>query len=211
MTMAPLAFEPKSTALMLVDLQNDFLHPEGAYARGGASAPTIAALPARLKPVADAMRKAGGWIVSTHFTLVPGKGGEPFVSEHLKRLRPFLHKGDFAPGSFGQALVDALQPADLSVEKVAFSAFYQSRLEFVLRRAGIETLIFAGIVTNGGVASTLRDAHVRDFRCLVLSDGCAAFSEQVHDATLISLGTIATLATCDELTRQLQPQPPARR
>ena len=57
-----------------------------------------------------------------------------------------------------QAVVDELQPADLSVEKVAFSAFYMSRLEWVLRKAGIETLVFSGIVTNGGVASTLRDA-----------------------------------------------------
>ena len=149
------------------------------------------------------MRKAGGWIVSTHFTLVPGKGGEPFISEHLKRLRPFLKRGDFVPGSFGHALVDALQPADLSVEKVAFSAFYQSRLEFVLRKAGIDTLVFAGIVTNGGVASTVRDAHVRDLRCIVLSDGCAAFSESVHAAAMADLGTVASIATCDAFVKHL--------
>src|SRR5579883_2281361 len=123
--MTTLSFDPKRAALVLVDLQNDFLHPEGAYARGGVTAAAIAALPHRLKPVAEAMRKAEGWIVSTHFTLVPGKGGEPFISEHLKRLRPFLRRGDFHLGSFGHALVDELQPADLSVEKVAFSAFYQ--------------------------------------------------------------------------------------
>jgi nicotinamidase-related amidase len=190
------ALEPRRTALVLVDLQNDFLHPEGAYGRAGQSAPAIAALPARLAPVADAMRRAGGWIVSTHFTLVPGKDGEPFISEHLRRLRPFLGRGDFRSGGFGHALVDALQPADLSVEKVAFSAFYQSRLEFVLRKAGVDTLVFAGIVTNGGVASTVRDAHVRDLRCLVLSDGCAAFSEALHAATLVDLGSVATVLTC---------------
>ena len=71
-----------------------------------------------------------------------------------------------------------------------------SRLEFVLRRAGIETLIFAGIVTNGGVASTLRDAHVRDFHCILLSDGCATFSDAVHSATIASLASIAKVATC---------------
>lgn len=203
--MPALGLDPERTALVLIDLQNDFLHPEGAYAaRGNAKSPAIAALPGRLKPVAEAMRKAGGWIVSTHFTLVPSKGGEPFISNHLKRLRPFLRKGDFAPGSFGHALVAELQPADLSVEKVAFSAFYQSRLEFVLRKAGIETLIFAGIVTNGGVESTVRDAHVRDFHCLVLSDGCAAFSQAVHDACLISLGTVAQLLTCEELITELR-------
>jgi nicotinamidase-related amidase len=184
-------------------MQNDFLHPEGAYGRAGQTSAAIAALPPRLKSVAAAMRAAGGWIVSTHFTLVPGRDGAPFISAHLKRLRPFLGKGDFAPGSFGQALIDELQPADLAVEKVAFSAFYMSRLEWVLRRAGIETLIFGGIVTNGGVASTVRDAHVRDFPCLVLSDGCAAFSAEAHDASIASLSTIARIATCDEVAAAL--------
>ena len=191
---------PQRTGLMLIDMQNDFLHGNGAYGRAGQSSDTIAALPPRLKIVADAMRKAGGLVISTHFTLVPGKGGEPFISPHLKKLRPFLGKGDFTPGSFGHALIDMLQPADLSVEKVAFSAFYQSRLEWVLHRAGLETLVFGGIVTNGGVASTVRDAHVRDFHCIVLDDGCAAFGDTSHSSTIQSLSTIAEITTCDEMT-----------
>jgi len=199
-----LNLDPKTTALMLVDMQNDFLHPNGAYGRAGQASQSIAALADRLLPVADAMRAAGGWIVSTHFTLVPGKDGEPFISPHLKKLRPFLGKGDFKPGAFGHQLIDALQPADLSVEKVAFSAFYQSRLEWVLHRAGIKTLVFSGIVTNGGVASTLRDAHVRDFNCIVMEDGCAAFSEQAHDSTINSLSTIADVASCDQVMATLK-------
>lgn len=191
------------TALLLVDMQNDFLHPEGAYARGGAKSDTIAALPARLKPVAEKMRAKGGWIVSTQFTLVPGKNSEPFISPHLKELRPFLGKGDFAPGSFGQALIDDLAPADISVEKVAYSAFYMSRLEWVLGRAGIKHLIFAGIVTNGGVASTLRDAHVRDYHTTVLSDGCAAFDQSVHETAIASMKGIAGIKTCAEFLTSL--------
>ena len=187
---------PARTALVLVDLQNDFLHPDGAYGRAGQGAPAIATLPARLKPVADAMRRAGGWIVSTHFTLVQGRAGEPFILPHLKKLRPFLGKGDFAPGSFGHDLVAELKPADLTIEKVAYSAFYMSRMEFVLRRAGIDTLVFGGIVTNGGVASTVRDAHVRDFRCVLLADGCAAFSEAVHEATIASLASVVEIGDC---------------
>ena len=153
----------KNTALVLVDMQNDFIHPEGAYARAGATSDYIAALPARLKPVADAVRKADGWIVSTHFTLVPGKGGEPFIDDHLQKLRPFLSKGDFQPGSFGHALIDELAPADLMVEKIAYSAFHMSRFEWMLKKAGITDLIFGGIVTNGGVTSTARDAHVHGY------------------------------------------------
>lgn len=196
-------FTPATTALMLVDMQNDFLHPEGAYGRAGQKSDAIAALAPRLVTVANAMREAGGWIVSTHFTLVPGKGGTPFISPHLQKLRPFLGNGDFAPNSFGHALIDELQPADLSVSKVAFSAFYQSHLEWVLRRAGVTHLIFGGIVTNGGVASTLRDAHVRDFQCTVLKDGCAAFSEQAHVSTIDALSTLSDVATCDEIMATL--------
>ena len=194
---------PEHMALMLLDLQNDFVHPDGAYARGGQRSETIAALPERLAPVAGAVRAAGGWIVSPHFTLVPGRGGEPFISAHLRELRPFLRKGDFSPGAFGHALVDALQPTDLSVDKVAYSAFHQSRLEWVLGRARVDTLVFAGIVTNGGVASTVRDAHTHDFRVLVLSDGCAAFDPSAHETGISALSTVATILTCDELVSAL--------
>ncbi len=188
--------DPAATALLLVDMQNDFLHPRGAYGRAGVSAPEIAALPARLSGVADAVRAWGGWIAATQFTLVPGRGGEPFVAPHLKRLRPFLEAGDFAPGSFGQAVIDDLQPVDLAAEKVAFDAFHQSRLDFTLRRAGIRTLVFGGIVTNGGVASTLRGAHVRDFETILLTDGCAAFDPKVHEAAVAALSSISAVTSC---------------
>lgn len=195
-----LAFpDPSATALVLVDLQNDFIHPDGAYARGGAKADAIAALPARLAPLAEAVRAKGGWVVSTHFTLVPGKGGEPMISPHLKAIRPFLRKGDFLAGGWGHDVVDPLQPIDIKVEKVAFSAFYMSRLEWVLRKAGITSLIFGGIVTNGGVASTVRDAHVRDLDTVVLEDGCAAFSEQVHRTAIDALRPVSVVATIAEV------------
>lgn len=191
------------TALVIVDLQNDFLDPKGAYGRAGQGAPAIAALPERIAPLANAMRKAGGWIVSTHFTLVPAKGGEPLISPHLKELRPFLAKGDFLPGSWGHQLVDALAPADLSVEKVAYSAFYMTRLEWVLRKCDIRKLVVCGIVTNGGVASTVRDAHVRDFDVTVLSDGCAAFSAQVHDTAIDALRPVCRVATIADILSEL--------
>ena len=191
--------DPRKTALLTIDLQNDFLHPDGAYGRAGQTAPAIAALPARIRPLRDALRSAGGLYISAQFTLVPGPDG-PLIAPDLKALRPFLGKGDFEPGRFGHALVDALQPADFTVEKVAYSAFYQTRLEFILRKTGIETLIVGGIVTNGGVASTLRDAHLRDIHTIMLTDGCAAFREEVHEATLLSLTTVTEQMTCAEAT-----------
>jgi nicotinamidase-related amidase len=192
-----------TTALLLCDLQNDFIHPDGAYGRAGQSAPAIAALPARLKPLADALRAKGGWIVSTHFTLVPGKGGEPFIADHLRQMRPFLGKGDFAPGSWGHALVDDLAPSDLAVEKLGYDAFWNTRLEWVLRRAGITRLLVAGIVTNGGVASTVRGAHVREFEVTLLEDGCAAFTPQVHDAAVEGLRPVADVTTVAQARRSV--------
>jgi nicotinamidase-related amidase len=186
------------TALILGDLQNDFLHRDGAYGRAQQSAPAIAALPGKLAPLVAAARSAGILTVATLFTLVPGRGGEPIIAPHLKALRPFLKKGDFLPGSWGQKLVDELAPADYPVEKIAFSAFYMSRLEWVLRQNGISRIYFTGIVTNGGVASTVRDAHVREFECLVIEDGCAAFSEEVHRAAIEGLRPVAKIVTIAE-------------
>jgi nicotinamidase-related amidase len=182
------------TALLVCDLQNDFLHPRGAYGRAGLGSAEIAALPGRLAPLANRLRAGGGWVVATQFTLVPGRGGEPIISPHLQALRPFLAKGDFLPGAWGHRIVDELQPIDLAVEKIAYSAFYMTRLEWVLRRCGITRLLVCGIVTNGGVSSTVRDAHVRDFDCVVLEDGCAAFSVGAHDSAIAALGSVSRIS-----------------
>ncbi len=192
-----------SLALLLVDLQNDFLHRDGAYGRAGQTSAAIAALPARLKPLAARVRGKGELVVSTHFTLVPGRRGEPIISPHLKTLRPFLAKGDFVPGSWGHALVDELGPSDVAVEKIAYSAFYMTRLEWVLRKLGVDRLIVGGIVTNGGVASTVRDAQVRDIACTVLEDGCAAFSEEMHRTAIEALRPVARIATIADVMREL--------
>ena len=192
-----------TTALLLCDLQNDFVHPDGAYGRAGQSAPEIAALPRRIRPLMDALRARGGVTVATQFTLVPGRGGAPLIAPHLKRLRPFLAKGDFAPGSWGNATVDALQPVDVSIEKVAYSAFYMSRLEWVLRKLGIDRLLVCGIVTNGGVASTFRDAHVREIDAILLEDGCAAFTPATHAAAVEALRPVGRVATMAEMLSEI--------
>ena len=193
----------ESTALLACDLQNDFVHPGGAYGRAGLGTPEIAALPDRLKPLADRLRAGGGSVVQTQFTLVPGRGGEPLISPHLLSLRPFLRRGDFCPGAWGHQMVDALQPADLSVEKVAYSAFYMTRLEWVLRRCGITRLLACGIVTNGGVSSTVRDAHVRDFDVTVLEDGCAAFTPALHATAIEALRPVCRVASIAAVMEEL--------
>lgn len=189
--------DPARTALLVVDLQNDFLAPDGAYARGGAVSPAARGLPARVAPLARALKAAGGLVVASRFTLWPDARGEPMVSPHLKALRPFLARGDFAPGSRGQAVVDAIAPwVDVAVDKVAYSAFHMTQLDWLLRRAGIDAVAVCGIVTNGGVASTARDAQVRDLRVTVLADGCAAFGEARHATALADLESVAEVVDC---------------
>jgi nicotinamidase-related amidase len=185
------------TALVIIDLQNDFLDAKGAYARGGDTNPPALLLPARVAEVARALKAVGGLVVASQFTLWPDASGEPMVSPHLKALRPYLKKGDFAPGSWGQANVDALTGlVDATVSKVAYSAFFNTQLDWVLRRAGIDTVAVCGIVTNGGVASTVRDAHMRDYRTLVLADGCAAFGEERHQTSLADMRNVAEVTDC---------------
>jgi ureidoacrylate peracid hydrolase len=185
------------TALVIIDLQNDFLDVNGAYARGGDTNPPALLLPARVAEVARALKAAGGLVVASQFTLWPDANGEPMVSPHLKALRPYLKKGDFAPGSWGQANVDALAGlVDVTVSKVAYSAFFNTQLDWVLRRAGIDIVAVCGIVTNGGVASTVRDAHMRDYRTLVLADGCAAFGEERHQTSLADMRNVAEVTDC---------------
>lgn len=192
------------TALVLIDLQNDFLDPQGAYARGGCLNPAAVALPQRLQPLAQAVKRAGGVVVASQFTLWPDAQGEPMISPHLLRLRPFLRRGDFAPGSWGQRCVDAVAAlVDVSVSKVAYSAFFNTQLDWYLRKAGVQRVMVGGIVTNGGVASTVRDAHMRDYETWVLSDGCAAFKPEAHAAALADMASVAEVLTVAAATERI--------
>ncbi len=195
-----LKLNPAHCALILIDLQQDFLSPEGAYGRAGAASSAAQVLPAKVLPIAQSLKRRGGYVAASLFTLWPAANGEPVVSAHLKKLRPFLAKGDFAPGSKGQSLMPELVAwVDMQVCKVAYSAFFNTQLDWVLRKNGIDTVMIAGIVTNGGVASSARDAHMRDYQVLVLEDGCAAFSEAAHLASLQDLRSVAQVLSCEQV------------
>lgn len=191
-------------ALIIVDLQNDFLSPQGAYARGKTVSSEAILLPERLVPVAQFVKKHHGLVAASLFTLWPDAEGQPMISPHLLERRPFLQKGDFAPGSWGQANVDVLTLlVDVAISKVAYSAFFNTQLDWILRKAGINTVVVCGIVTNGGVASTVRDAHMRDYQTVVLSDGCATFTETAHQAALTDMSSVAQVMTCNQFLAML--------
>lgn len=190
--------EGKTTALVLIDMQNDFLYRKGAYPSAGLLIPESHALIGRLQQLSEKVREKDGYIVATLFTLLPAKNGEPIIPEAIKKARPFLKKGDFCPGEFGHELVEELRPADIQVQKIVPSAFHQTFLDYALKSVGIKTLLIGGIVTNSGVVATLRDAQAHGYDTHLLSNGCTAFSEQAHADTLLSLSHVTSIMTCEE-------------
>ena len=187
------------TAVVVIDLQNDFLHPDGAYGRAGVSGDAIASLPEAVAPLLKEARRNDVPVVFCQFSLFPGRNGDPIISAHLQGLRPFLTQGDFLPGAWGHQSVEALGQPDQVINKVAYSGFANTRLDWWLSKLGITNLIVAGIVTNGGVASTVRAAHVLEYSVTVLSDGVAAFSDSAHQSTLESLATIVDVSTISDV------------
>ena len=79
-----------------------------------------------------------------------------------------------------------------------------AQLDWLLRKGAIDTVAVCGIVTNGGVASTVRDAHMRDYRTVVLSNGCAAFGEERHQTSLADMRNVAEVIDCDAFVAALR-------
>ena len=162
--------DPERTALLLMDFQNSIVDN---YA---AQAPTL--LP-KAAAAAAAARAAGLRVIHV---VIGFREGYPEVAPGNKVFSGLRQSGRFAPGSPGAAIVDALTPqaGDLVVVKHRVSAFSGSDLEMLLRAAGIQALLLAGIASSGVVLSTLRQAADLDYRLLVLRDACLDADPAVH-------------------------------
>ena len=191
-----------NTALLLVDLQNDFIHAEGAYGRAGQGNAAIAALPAKLKPLVDLVRSRGGIVIATLFTLVPGRGGEPIISPHLKIAAPVPRQGRFRSGLVGPAARRRACARRFHRREARLFGLLHDPAGVDSAQDGDRAHLCRGIVTNGGVASTVRDAHVREFEVTVLEDGCAAFSAEVHRAAIEGLRPVAAISTIAKAGRR---------
>src|SRR5512138_1771380 len=181
--------DPTKSALLLIDLQNDFVHPQGACGR----AQGCFDIDAIVEPVSRAVRAArtaGVLLVSLHHTI--DDANERFLFRpDMKRAIPTLHANDFRPGTFGHQLLVEFAPSDVCIEKTLPSGFAKTRLKAELESNEIDTLVLAGITTNFGVAATFHDARKHGFNVFVLRDGCAAISHAVHEASLQSLQSAA--------------------
>ncbi len=179
------AFDPRSTALLVVDMQNDFCHADGFYGRIGRPAERINAAVPPIASLLAAARRAGMPVVFTRLVYDPSL---PDVVER-HRLAPAAWAAKekrLAPDGWGARIVDELapQPGDYVVEKADYSAFYGTSLEQILRRRGVRSLVLTGTVSYACVLHTAFDAFVRDFDVVVAGEAVSCWFEDLQGPTL---------------------------
>jgi ureidoacrylate peracid hydrolase len=186
-------------ALLVVDMQNGFCHPEGSFNRidmgveGAVEAVRNAAI-----AVAQA-RRAGIPVVFTRHLYRPGRADE---GRALKQNSPALAGVDgLETGTWDAEVMAELGcgPGDLVVDKVRFDAFQWTSLEPLLRGLGVDELVVCGVITNICVETTIRSAFMRDFPVIMLADCCAAATRRLHELSVevlssYQLAEIASIA-----------------
>jgi nicotinamidase-related amidase len=188
---APLAVDTNRLALVIIDMQRDFLEPGGF---GAALGNDVSRLKAAVGPCADvlaAARRAGVLVIHTREGHRPDLTDAPPMK--VERGDPAVRIG--APGPMGRILVRGEPGHDIIpelypikgepvIDKPGKGAFYQTDLELMLKNRGIETLLVCGVTTEVCVNTTVREANDRGFRCIVLSDCCASYFPEFHDVGL---------------------------
>ena len=203
--------DARKTALVVVDLQNAFMQPGVAHALCEMAASIVP----NVNRLADALRQAGGtvaWVRTTATQACLTEWSQYY--EHLTPAQQHKRVEALADGSKGHELWSALdvRTGDLIVTKTRYSAFIQgaSDLEAQLRARGIDTVLITGTVTNVCCESTARDAMMRNFRTIMISDGNAAVTDQDHANSLIAFYlTFGDVETTDAAIAHLKAGAPA--
>ena len=176
------AVEPASTALIVIDVQNDFCAKGGYYDKTGADISGVQPAVERLVGFIDQARKAGVRVIFARNNYDP-----VYVSEvqNARRKQVNWDLPYCRPGTWGWEFYRvAPLPDELIVTKHRYDAFYGTDLEVILRSNKVQSLLFAGVATNVCVESTLRSAYMRDFYSTIVSDCCAGRNARAHEATL---------------------------
>ena len=188
---APLSIDLGKTALVIIDMQRDFLEPGGFGAALGNDVSRLQAAVAPCREVLAAARRYGMLVIHTR------EGHRPDLSDapplKVERGDPALRIG--APGPMGRILVRGEPGHDIIpelypvhgepvIDKPGKGAFYQTDLELMLHNRGIDTLLVCGVTTEVCVNTTVREANDRGFRCIVLADCCASYFPEFHEMGL---------------------------
>ncbi|MEA2183306.1 MAG: hypothetical protein QOF69_2491 [Solirubrobacteraceae bacterium] len=187
----PFELDAATTALVIIDMQRDFLEPGGFGALLGNDVSLLTKVIEPLSAVLDAARAAGMMVIHTR------EGHRPDLSDcpPSKKARGGLETGigDVGPkgrvlvrGEEGHGIVEALAPIDGEVvrDKPGKGAFYATDLELLLRNARISSLVVTGVTTEVCVHTTVREANDRGFECLVLSDCVGSYFPEFQEVGL---------------------------
>lgn len=182
------------TALLVIDVQNDFCHPDGYFSGFGFDVAPCTEVAGRIASVVAGFRQHDLPVVWTMSTNADPPRHALLPLRFRRRPAGERPPDQFAPGSWGWQLVDGLEPRDgeLVVHKPRYDAFVRTSLEEDLRARGIDTVVVTGVITNCCVDTTARSAFMRGFDVLVLEDCVATFAEErdLHDAALRNLSLL---------------------
>ena len=203
--MDALQIEPTHTALLNVDMQNCFVEGYPVSAPGGR------ALLDRINELTKACRAAGVLVVHARHVLRPDGSNAGILAEIPPVAAGMINKGSTS-AEFHSGLT--IEDADIVLEKPRFGCFHGTDLELLLRSKGVDTVIVSGISTNVCCETTAREAAVRDFRVIFLSDGTATFgigdlsAEQIQKAACTTIGFVfGRVASIDDVLATLKQAP----
>jgi nicotinamidase-related amidase len=180
-----MSFDPTTTALLLIEFQNEFATP------GGVLHPAVAGVMAKNNMLSNtaalvaAARAKGVTILHAPITFAEGYG--ELTKHPYGILKGVVDGKAFVKGTWGAAICDPLAPqkGDIVIEgKRGLDAFASTNVDFILRSKGIKTVIIGGFLTNCCVESSMRTAYEHGFEVITLTDCCAATSQEEHDNAL---------------------------
>ncbi|GAA0360770.1 cysteine hydrolase [Alkalibacterium iburiense] len=181
-------FNNDSTALMIIDMQRDFLYPGGFGEKLGNDVSATNKIIPNVQRVLEEAREKGLLVIHTR------EGHRPDLTDvPVSKAKRGGGIGEVGPmgrilvrGEYGHDIVDELQPKENEVvlDKPGKGAFYQTDLESILRNRNIKNLIVTGVTTHVCVQTTIREANDRGYECLMLEDCCAAFDPKDHEDSI---------------------------
>src|SRR5436190_2410389 len=188
---APIAVDTARCALVIIDMQRDFLEPGGFGEALGNDVSQLRRIVAPLGALLGAARDAGITVIHTREGHRPDMTDAPRAK--VERGAPSMRIGDRGPmgrilirGEVGHDIIPELAPmaGEPVLDKPGKGAFYQTDLDLMLRNRGIETLLVCGVTTEVCVHTTVREANDRGYRCIVVGDCCGSYFPEFHEVGL---------------------------
>jgi ureidoacrylate peracid hydrolase len=184
---------PTHTALLVIDMQNDFCAPGGMMDKEGLDLAAVQVLTQRLPAFIEVARAAG--VLVTFVRNVYTTDANWYLSDvwleqaQRRRVGSYIERPVCSPGSWNGDFCGEVRPreGDPVITKHRFSAFHNTDLNLVLRSHGVRSVVLTGVATNVCVETTARDAFMNDYYVVFVKDGSATYSEAEHAATLATI------------------------